>query len=243
MKKNWMKLMLLAILPAAMLVSCDEDGDDDLPPSSMGEAKVMVVHASPDAPGVDLLVDDKKVNTSALNYPSNTGYLAVEAGERNIKVNAAGTQTSVINGMLTFTKDMNYSIFATGSLADDDIEPLVVEDDLAAPANGTAKVRFIHLSPDAPMVDIAATAATSTDEAILFDDVMFREATEFKEVPTGVYNLRVLVSDGGAEALKVANVSLVSGGIYTIYAKGFATPREGNANTLGAEIITNVSPK
>jgi hypothetical protein len=41
--------------------------------------------------GVDLLVDNQKVNQQPLTFPQNTGYLSVNAGTRNVKVNVAGT--------------------------------------------------------------------------------------------------------------------------------------------------------
>ncbi|GAB3541047.1 hypothetical protein GCM10027443_39820 [Pontibacter brevis] len=95
--KNWMKLLMLVILPAFAFTSCDEEEDDVV----LNDANVMVVHASPDAaPGVDLLVNNTKVNNAALTFPNNTGYLNIPAGTQNIKVNAAGTSTTVIEADL-----------------------------------------------------------------------------------------------------------------------------------------------
>lgn len=76
------------------LTSCDKDSNTVTP---LNYANVSVTHASPNAPGVDLLINDQKVNTSALLYPNTTGYLQVEAKSNNIKVNVSGTTTSVIN--------------------------------------------------------------------------------------------------------------------------------------------------
>lgn len=45
--------MLLALMPAVILTSCDND-DEEITLDDMA----MVVHASPDAPGVDLLSAD-----------------------------------------------------------------------------------------------------------------------------------------------------------------------------------------
>ncbi len=236
--KKWMRFMVLAVMPATMLVSCDEDDDDVMPPGQDDEARVMVVHASPDATGVDLLVDDTKVNSTALVYPENTGYLTVEAGTRNFKVNATGTETTVIDVNQNLMKDQSYSIFASGSVMDSDLQPLVITDDLTAPANGNAKIRFVHLSPDAPAVDVVATSVATGDQA-MFEDMSFREFTEFIEVPAGAYDLQVLLTADGTEVLNIEGQALQSGGIYTVFAKGFVTPPEGNTNMLGAEIIEN----
>ncbi|MDX5418341.1 MAG: DUF4397 domain-containing protein [Hymenobacteraceae bacterium] len=225
-----MKIMLLAIMPAIVLTSCDDDDDDGM---GLNEtASVMVVHASPDAPGVDLLVDNNKVNTAALTFPNNTGYLDVNAGRRNVKVNAAGTSTTVIDANLDLEEDQNYSVFAINTLSN--IEALVLEDDLTAPASGKAHVRFVHLSPDAPAVDIAVT-----NGPVLFSNRAFKSATAFTPVDAASYDLEVRLAGTNTVVLSVPGVQLASGRIYTIFARGFVTPPAGNNNSLGAEVIIN----
>ena len=222
--------MLLAIMPAIVLTSCDDDDDDGM---GLNEtASVMVVHASPDAPGVDLLVDNNKVNTAALTFPNNTGYLDVNAGRRNVKVNAAGTSTTVIDANLDLEEDQNYSVFAINTLSN--IEALVLEDDLTAPASGKAHVRFVHLSPDAPAVDIAVT-----NGPVLFSNRAFKSATAFTPVDAASYDLEVRLAGTNTVVLSVPGVQLASGRIYTIFARGFVTPPAGNNNSLGAEVIIN----
>ncbi len=218
---------MLTVLPLFALTSCNDD-DDELQPG----ANVMVVHASPDAPSVDLLIDDKKVNTSALSYPNNTGYLSVSSGTRNVKVNAAGTSTTVINGNLDLESGRSYSVFAINTLSN--IEPLILEDDLASPANGRAHVRFLHLSPDAPAVDIAVQNGPT-----LFSNRAFKSATAFTPVDAGTYTLEVRLAGTNTTVLTVPNVMLENGAIYTVFAQGFANPASGNTNTLGAGAIRN----
>ena len=94
--KHSLSIIASILLLSSIMVfsSCDKDDDKTY-------ANVLVTHASPDAPGVDLLIDNVKQNSAALTYPNNTGYLDVESGTRNIKVNVAGTATTVINADLT----------------------------------------------------------------------------------------------------------------------------------------------
>lgn len=227
--KKWMKLLLVAVMPALFLASCDDD-DDDI---NIDEtAMVMVVHASPDAPGVDLLVDNAKVNTSPLTFPNNTGYLDVQAGKRNVKVNAAGTSTTVIDANLDLERNESYSVFAINTLSE--IEPLVLEDDLDAPAAGKAHVRFVHLSPDAPAVDIAVA-----NGPVLFSNRAFKSATEFTPVDAATYDLEVRLAGTNTVVLTVPDVQLSNGRIYTIFARGLVSPPADNSNGLGAEIIVN----
>jgi len=219
-------ILSATLLVASLLVfsSCDKDDDKTY-------ANVLVAHASPDAPGVDLLIDDVKQNTAALLYPGNTGYLQAESGTRNIKVNVAGTATTVINADLTLEKDKNYSVFAVDSVAN--ISAIAFEDDLTSPASGKAHVRFIHLSPNAPAVDVAVASSG----AVVFGDVSFKEGTAFSPLDAGTYNLDVRVAGTSTVALVLPAITLQAGKIYTVFAKGYLGGT--GAQALGAEIIVN----
>jgi hypothetical protein len=225
MKFKFSILASVLMSSAVLFTSCKKEEDVH------EHANVMVVHASPDAPGVDLLVDDVKLNTAALNFPSNTGYLELEAGTRNLKVNVAGTTTTVINADVPFTKDMSYSVFAVDSVSV--ISAIVLTDDLTAPAAGKAHVRFVHLSPDAPAVDVAV--ASSGD--VVFGNKAFKEYTAFTPLDAGAYNLDVRVAGTTTVALVLPTITLEAGKIYTVFAKGFLGGS--GAQALGAEIIVN----
>lgn len=227
MKKHLFLYGAMALSVLFLFSSCDEDDDDN---NMMAHANVLVAHASPDAPGVDLLVDDTKVNSAALTFPNNTGYLMVDAGIRNIKVNVTGTSTTVIEADLPLTQDANYSVFAVDSVAN--ISALVITDDLTAPASGKAHVRFIHLSPNAPAVDIAVDGG-----AVVFGDYSFKEYTAFTPLDAGSYDLEVRVAGTSTVALDLDPITLEAGKIYTVFAKGFLGGT--GAQALGAEIIVN----
>ncbi len=224
--KKAISIFASAILAVSIftLSSCEDD-------EKITYANVLVTHASPDAPGVDLLIDDVKVNTQPLTYPNNTGYLDAETGTRNIKVNVAGTSTTVINGDLDLEVDKYYSVFAVDQVSE--ITALVLVDDLTMPAAGKAHVRFIHLSPDAPAVDVAVASSG----AVVFSDIAFKESTVFTPLDAGTYNLDVRVAGTSTVALVLPPVTLQAGKIYTVFAKGFLAGT--GAQALGAEIIVN----
>jgi hypothetical protein len=227
---KWMAVALLLF----SFTACDDDDEVMEPPT----AKAMVVHASPDAPAVDLYVDNTKVNTAALAYPANTGYLTVNAGNRNIKVNPTGTNTAVINADVNFMQGNAYSIFAYNNVAQ--ISPLVLVDDLTTPAAGKTHLRFLHLSPNAPAVTVGVlNGATFTP---VFSNRSFETAATatanqgFTPVDAGTYTFQVRLAADGAPVLTIPDVTLQAGKIYTVFARGIV----GNTNTpLGAEIIAH----
>lgn len=217
---------IIAIFAALAIAGCSDD-DNGTTPQPTSKAMVKVVHASPDAPGVDLLVDNAVAGTN-LTYPKGTGYLEVEAGTRNIKVNVTGTSTTVIEANLDLVKDKAYSVFAINTVAN--LSPLVLEDNLATPANGKAHVRFIHLSPNAPSVDI-----TLTDGTVVFGNVEFSEYVDFTPLDAATYNLQVRVHNTDTVVLELPGIQLMNQKIYTIFAKGLVGGS--GLQALGAEII------
>jgi Domain of unknown function (DUF4397) len=226
MLSNFKFYMVFLVSVAMVLTSCSEDSGTN---NNAGTAQVLVAHTSPDAPGVDLLVDNKLAGTN-LTFPANTGYLEVEEGTRNVKVNVTGTSTTVIEADLTLDKDTYYSVFAVDEVAN--LSPLVIVDDLTSPASGIAHVRFIHLSPDAPAVDI-----TTTDGTIVFADYEFKEYTPFTPLPAGTYDLQVRLDGTSTVVLDLSGITLDAQKIYTVFAKGFVAGVD--TQSLGAEIIIN----
>lgn len=227
MFRNAILFLTVALFASFSFTACSDD--DPVAPVITPTAAVMVIHASPDAPGVDLLVDNAVAGTN-LTFPANTGYLEVEAGTRNVKVNVTGTQTTVIGADLNIAANTSYSAFAVNTVAN--LEPLILIDNLATPASGKAHVRFIHLSPDAPAVDI-----TLSDGTVVFSNVAFKDVIDFTPLDAGTYPLQVRVAGTSTVALDLGNITLSPGKIYTVFAKGLLN---GSGNqSLGAEIIVN----
>jgi hypothetical protein len=210
-----MKMLLKAFLSLALilpLTGCDSDDEATTNPAP-GNAQFLAIHASPDAPGVDLLVDGTVVGTN-LAFPNSTGYLSVPPGIRNVKVRVAGTSTTVIDANLPVAAGAYYTVIAADSVAQ--LTPLVLTDDLTSPTVGNAHVRFVHLSPNAPAVDIAVQGG-----GVLFPNISFLQSTPFTPVPLGTYNLEVRVAGTTTVVLSLSGVSLGEQGIYTLWASGF----------------------
>jgi hypothetical protein len=182
-------------------------------------ADVRVLHASPDAPAVDVYLDDTIVD-ALTNVPFGTisDYLAIPAGAHNVKVYATGTTSDpVIDAAVTVAAGSAYTVAATGALAD--ITARVLKDD-PAPAASTAKVRVVHFSADAPAVDIA-TAGSAVDQAVV-KDLGYPSATDYLALPGGTYDLEVRLAGETTVALALPNVKVQNGGAYSVFAVGSA---------------------
>jgi hypothetical protein len=228
------KFLLLPVLAITMLsISACKDDENTVVTPPTAKSKISVVHASPNAPKVDILLDNGFVDT--LSFPRNTPYLEVNAGSRNVKVRATGTTLVPIDANITFDANKNYSIFAIDSLSR--ISALLTVDDLTTPAAGKAHVRFIHLSPNAPAVNIVANGSITLFPNRTFNKTILTTEQAFTPVDAATYNLEVRTVSGNALALSVPGVVLTAGKIYTIFAKGFLGGT--GAQALGAQIIVN----
>jgi hypothetical protein len=179
-------------------------------------ARIRVVHASPDAPAVDVLVNDAVAFSNA-PFKGITDYASIPPATYNIKVVPTGTTAPVvIDTDLTLTAEPSgYTVVAVGKLAA--IEPLVLVDNNATPAAGFAHVRFVHASPDAPAVDIAVKGGP-----VLFSNVRFKEGDEYISVAATTYDLEVRLEGTDTVVLDVPGVKLADRSVYTIFAMGLA---------------------
>jgi hypothetical protein len=185
-------------------------------------ANVRVAHFSPDAPNVDVYVDDSRV-LSDVPFRAVSEYLAVPTGTRTVQITAAGDRSTV-----AFEGDIevapgDFTIAAVGELMGEDTEfqPLVLTDDNSDVADDTARVRAVHASPDAGPVDI--TVAESGNA--LFDGVGFTDSG-YQEVPAGTYTLQVRpdTESNDGDVLAEFTVELAGGTVYTAFAGGYLTP-------------------
>jgi hypothetical protein len=179
------------------------------PTAAADEAFVRVVHASPDAPNVDVWVDGETVLTD-VPFTAVSDYLALPAGTYNVQVTATGSTDAVIDADLSLEAGTSYTVAATGLLAD--IAPIVLTDD-RAPADGQAKLRVFHASPSAPAsVDVAVT-----DGPVLVEGLAFPEATAYLSVDAGTYPLEIRAA-GESEAALTLEATLAAGENYTAIA-------------------------
>jgi len=180
---------------------------------------LQVVHASPDAPAVDVVVDGG-VLVPSLAFPDATGFVETPAGTYNVAVTAAGNPGAVVIGPvdLDLAAGTRYSVLAVGELAA--IEPLILTDDPRR-VSTNAKVRIVHASPTAADVDIYVTAvgADIGVEAPTLENIAFKANTGFLALPAGDYDVTVTPTGSKTAAIGPATISVLDGGIYTAVAR------------------------
>lgn len=173
---------------------------------------VRVFNAAPQAPNVDVYVNDQMV-FSNLAFGDFTRYVYLDEGEYNVSVYLAGQKDRpVINQMVDVPSQQIFTIAATGNL--DNLGLLVIPDKVSkSPSQNYSSVRVIHLSPNAPGVDILVDGDT------LFEDISFGEGTDYVDLNPGTYNVNVVLNTDKSVVLPL-KVTLNPDKIYTIYIIG-----------------------
>jgi hypothetical protein len=134
---------------------------DDLRSHDPGDAKVRVVHASPDAGPVDVVPRGGQALVAGLTFPEASPYAEVPAGTYTLDVNAAGTNKTALT-----VPDANlasggvYSAFAVGTVFADSLNVLLVQDNAGTSASASATA-----SASAAASSTASPSASATSNA------------------------------------------------------------------------------
>lgn len=179
------------------------------------ESYIRILHASPDAPPVDIYVNEKLI-ASNIAFKTFTEYYPLNPGVYNIKLYPTGQrQTPVIDRDLRVPPNGIYTVAAINKLSDIMLYP-ILDTPMPIPS-GMVYVRFIHLSPGAPNVDVKLADGTT-----LFEDVKYKEVTDYILVSPGTYAFNVYPTGADQSILYVPNQTLKANRFYSIYAVGLA---------------------
>lgn len=184
------KIVSLALVLGAGLLACSEEAKDaandnatpppassnPTPPSgetaldplsipaepAAGKAMIRAIHASPDAPAVDIYVKGNSTPVvTNLAYGQTSGWLEVDAGSYVLELRAAGAKptepVAYVTDAIALQEGVLVSAVAAGLLASNDtaasFRVLGVQERFSDVPSGI-KVRAVHAAPDAPAVDL-----------------------------------------------------------------------------------------
>jgi hypothetical protein len=198
-------------------------------PIAAGNFRAQVVHAAPNAPAVDVYVTafegalEGPVNGAApLAFGASTGQLEVLAGDYQIRVavpNAGGAPTVVYDsGEISLPADVDLMIVATENvfLGESAVQLMVLDGMAATPlydAATPAAALAVHLSPDAPAVDILAdVGSTEEAEALkLVENVSYTEFCALESIGAPeTYTLSVVATGTATSVLDIPYSAVVN---------------------------------
>lgn len=230
---NFSKFSALSVILFTVIAStiffngCNEDN----PLNPTGPySYVMIVHASPDAPNVDVIVNNTTVATN-IPYLGVSQYLELTPGTNRVRINATGTSVTVIDTTTFYQENKYYSFFAADSLQS--IFPFILTDDLTSPGTTNASIRFVHLSPNTGALDAGAVQKVQA----WFPFVSYLQDPSFRPVTGGAYDLQLELAGQPVQVALLPGQTVGAGGVYTMMAVGFSGA--GGNQALRIKLIQN----
>lgn len=173
--------LIISLIFIAAVSGCGDDHSTLSEPESAEGAQVRIIHASPDAPAVDIYNEGDSIPLICdLGYGEVSDFLELDTGIYNFQIREAGadfmSQPDYETGEFGIRDNVRITALAAGllsSMEDSDkfrVLPLIESFD--DPGAGNAAVRFIHGSADAPSVslDIGNDGSAEITGFATFDD-------------------------------------------------------------------------
>ncbi|WP_416839729.1 DUF4397 domain-containing protein [Haloferax sp. DFSO52] len=195
--------------------------EDDVSIPDADTARVRVVHASPDAPAVDITAGDQTL-FDGVEF-TQSGTVEVPADTYTLQVRG-DTETNDGDAVAEFDLQLAgetvYTVFAAGYLSppedamDKAFRPIATVD--AGEGGGgllDVFVRAAHLSPDAPNVDVLV------DGSAVLTDVPFGAVSDYLQLVAGTYQVTIQATGDPDTVVYDEELDLMSGA-YTIAAIG-----------------------
>lgn len=189
---NKFKLAPLAVAASALfLTACD---DDDKYDKFFPKGELRVIHASPDAPPVNVLLNGE-ASIENLDYAESSGFTSLRVGSYDIQVEGiipGGNATVIDVPGFQLEKGASPTIIAVNNVAS--IEPIVVAESSASPGAGEVALVVTHAAPVAGAVDVYLTAPGDSisgyTPAFNFD---FKDSVDAGALAVGTVEIQVAI--------------------------------------------------
>ncbi len=194
--------------------------------AGVGEAAyVRLINAVPDAGGLDVLVDGRRVWKRS-QFRSSTGYQSVASGTYPVRLNANGLGETLLTEDLSFDKRRNYTLLALGSAEGGKARVQVLPDDeQEAVTPNKARLRLINAAPGTPSVDLVVNTIVGVKS------VGYGRRSGPLLLAGGHYDLQLAAANTPKMLVGPVGLDLAPGKSYTLIAMG----RTGN-QTLTLEV-------
>jgi len=213
MRKNALTIGIIAAT-TGLLAACGGDGN-----GAADRAEVRVVHASSNAPDVNVALDGE-VAVPELAFATATDFLSVDPATFAVTVDAItpGGDVEVINADVALDADQETTIVALGNVGGDGdlaLGPLVVTAPDADPAGDEVRVQVVHASAAAQPAGDLDVFVTAPDAALSEADPIgtfgFREDLGPVTVPASDYRIRVTPTGSTEPVFDSGTVTLAGG--------------------------------
>jgi Domain of unknown function (DUF4397) len=241
------RYLIIIICSAILMTGCSKDA---AMPVSPALSYLMVYNGAPDFYGATSMALVNNTLYGSRSYNGNgaglvgafnfSRYSFIDTGLYRMAFTDSTTQPAnaakISETLLSFENQQHYTVYLLDSVGFFNI--LCTKDDVA-PDAAKAKIRLVHLSPDAGKVYLRIDTALIS----AIKDVRFRKVTDYTAVTPDIKpGIRIMYKDEAGEERTLVRKSfpLEAGKCYTMILRGYKVPADGNVNkTINLSTITN----
>jgi hypothetical protein len=206
---------VLRVTGAALLVASGLLAGWTAPSAAAAEAGLLrLAHLSPDTPSVDVYVDSVAdpaagITLTGVDYGTVSEYQDVPAGEYTVSMRPAGAAEDtppVLSTVVAVDPASARTVAGVGLFADLGLE--IIDDSLATPPSGQARIRVLAGASNARTVDVA-----TADGTVVATGLPFAGTSDYVDVPAGATTLRVSAEGEPPTELPV---DVAAGSVYSL---------------------------
>ena len=228
--RNLLMTICVAALPALFLSSCSKTNGNYV--SKTPVTGIALIQASPDAPPLDVFINNALVTSTPINYGQSFGYTTFDAGSDAIRLTNHATLKTILADTVQFNQNTTYSLFIANTANNPQF--FLLTDTLAEPATGNASVRFVDLSPDAPAVDLVIKSG-----ATIASNRIFKGYSSFAPLAGNTfYTFEVHLAGTVTVLASTASIKINAGSVYTIWFHGLVESTN-SSDKVAVDIFNN----
>lgn len=176
-------------------------------------SNIRVLHAVAKAPNIDLYVNGSLI-ISNLAFGKISNYTVLTPGEYKFQIYRSGTYDKpLLSQNIDLVPNANYTISIVN--LSNNLYFFKLKDDNVPLTRTQTFLRFINLSPNAPLLSLGLPNGT-----VLFNGAEYLETTGYYQLSSGIYNFEVLLGSSEITAKYIKNITLDISKFYTIYIIG-----------------------
>ena len=206
------------------------------------EDAARVVHFSPDAPTLDIHVENEVWFESVEALTFEEHYMPSEPGTYDVAAVPAGeSREAALVEAECVVEPGPCTLAVVGevcAVADAHLDLIALKDDFEPTEQNHARVRMMHASPDAPMIDVRTENGTTIAEGISFGE------TATVEVPADETVL--VVSEAEGETIARFPLDPEAGHVYSAFGAGYLdvknAPEDAEENSFSLAVMEDASP-
>lgn len=217
--KFYARLGVIGGFLALVLAGCTKTGSSS---TSTPVTYVSVMNMAPYAPTADIYLNGSLASQSGGIAPGKYSlqYGPLQPGSYSVQFKKTGADSLMAQlPASVFDTSGFYTLLLYNNAGSTQAQAAKIKDDFSMTTATNANYRFFNLSPDAPLVDLYLNNTLTLSYRSTADNIYDPSLNAFLSLAPTSYNIKVKVA-GKDSVLASADVTLLQGGVYTLFLAG-----------------------